>query len=162
MRKGPLILLIGLIACVAAFSGFYYAGTASTRNLMREPEPELAWLKKEFHLSDVEFARVSQMHAAYLPKCQQRCQRIGDQNQRLQQLLDQTTTFTPEMRDLLTERAKMRAECEAEMLAHFLEVSRTMPPDQSRRYLAWVESQSSLCGDAMETQHPTAEAHHHH
>ena len=44
----------------------------------------------------------------------------------------------------MAERAKMRADCEAEMLEHFLEVSRTMPPEQGRRYLAWVEQQTFL------------------
>jgi hypothetical protein len=40
---------------------------------------------------------------------------------------------------LLAERSKMRADCEAEMLQHFLGISRTMPPEQGRQYLAWVE-----------------------
>ena len=47
MKKGGWILLLGLILGTGAFSGFYYLGTASCRNLMREPQPELAWLKQE-------------------------------------------------------------------------------------------------------------------
>jgi hypothetical protein len=162
VRKGAFILLLGLVVCTAAFTGVYYLGTASSRNLMRQPEPELAWLKKEFQLGDAEFLRVSQMHAEYLPRCRDRCMRIAQQNERLQELVARSTNITPEIRDLLAERATMRAECEAEMLTHFLAVSRTMPPDQGQRYLAWVQSQSSLWGGAMENQHRTAEAHHHH
>jgi hypothetical protein len=45
---------------------------------------------------------------------------------------------------VVAERARLRADCEMEMLKHFLEVSRTMPREQGRRYLSWVQQQSSL------------------
>src|SRR5262249_2469879 len=129
MKKGGLILLAGLVLCCAAFSGFYYLGTVSCRCLLREAEPELAWLKHEFHLSDAEFARIAQMHAAYLPQCRERCHLIAQQNEKLQRLLAQSTNLTPEIESLLAQRAKTRADCEAAMLKHFLAVSRTMPAE---------------------------------
>ena len=153
MKKGAGILLVGLLLAAAAFAGFYYTGTVSCRSLMREPQPELAWLKKKFNLSDAEFARITQLHEAYLPKCRERCRRIEELNAKLQEQLAQATTVTPEIQGLLAERAKMRADCEAEMLQHFLQVSRTMPPEQGRQYLAWVEQQSSLRGQGMEQRH---------
>ncbi|MGO9204519.1 MAG: periplasmic heavy metal sensor [Limisphaerales bacterium] len=155
MKKGATILLLGLLLATAAFCGFYYLGTASCRRMMRGPQPELAWLKKEFKLSDAEFARISQLHAAYLPQCAARCRRIEEESQRLRQLLSQATNMTPEIQFVLAERAGMRAECEAEMMKHFLDVSRTMPPEQGRRYLAWVERQTFLHGQAMEDRHHT-------
>jgi len=155
VRKATVILLLGLLGAAAAFSGFYYVGTAPCRALLNEPQPELAWLKREFKLSDAEFARVTKLHEAYLPQCRQRCLLIADQDRRLQQLLATATTMTPEIRNLLLERARTRADCEAEMLNHFLAVSRTMPPEQGRRYLAWAESQSSFRGQAMEERHQT-------
>lgn len=155
MKKSAYILLLGLLVSTAAFSGFYYLGTASSRDMMREPKPELAWLKKEFHLSDAEFTRILQMHDAYLPQCRERCLRIAQEDGRLQELLAAATNMTPEIQNLLAERAKTRADCEAEMLKHFLAVSRTMPPEQGRRYLAWVETQSCLRGQAMEERHKT-------
>jgi hypothetical protein len=161
MKKGALIVLLGLVVGTAAFTCFYYVGTASSREMMREPQPELAWLKKEFHLTDVEFARISKMHKAYLPQCAERCRRIAEQKQQLEHLLATTATLTPEIQNLLLERARTRAECETEMLKHFLAVSQTMPPDQGRRYLAWVESQSSLSGQGMEEKHRPTENHHH-
>jgi hypothetical protein len=39
------------------------------------------------------------------------------------------------------------------MLKHFMEVSRGMPPEQGRRYLAWVEQRTLLSGQAMEQRH---------
>jgi hypothetical protein len=155
MKKSGLILLLGLVLSSAAFTGLYYAGTASSRDLMRGSKPELAWLKKEFHLSDSEFTRICQMHAAYLPECRERCRRIAQQDVRLHELLANSTNVTPAIQNLLAERAKTRADCEAEMLKHFLAVSRTMPPEQGRRYLAWVESQSCLHAQGMEERHKT-------
>jgi hypothetical protein len=159
MKKGGIILLAGLVLCTAAFSGFYYLGTASCRSLMREAAPELAWLKQEFHLSDAEFARIAQMHAAYLPQCRERCRRIAEQNEKLQQLLAQSTNLTPEIESLLAQRAKTRADCEAEMLKHFMAVSRTMPAEEGRRYLEWIADQTCLHCDRMEQGH---QMHHDH
>lgn len=160
MKRAGLILLLGLLVGTAGFSGFYYLGTASHRSLMQEPQPELAWLKKEFKLSDVEFARISQMHAAYRPQCAERCRRIEEQNEKLQRLLAQSTNVTPEIQTLLAERAKTRAECETEMLKHFLAVSRTMPPEQGRRYLSWVQRQTFMSGQGMESQHRMGDGSH--
>jgi hypothetical protein len=153
MKKGARILLLGLVLGAAGFAACYYLCTASCRSLMREPQPELAWLKREFKLSDAEFARISQLHAAYLPQCAARCQRIEAATLKLQALLAQATNVTSEIQSLLAERATLRADCEGEMMKHFLAVSRTMPPEQGRRYLAWVEKQSSLHGQAMEEHH---------
>ena len=153
MRKSVLILLGGLLMATVAFSGVYYLGTAKGRALMSQPQPELAWLQKEFHLSDAELARITKLHEAYLPQCAQRCQRIAEQNEKLKKLLSQTSVVTPDIRTLFAERAATRAECEAEMLRHFLEVSRTMPPEQGRRYLEWVEQQTVLSGQTMEMRH---------
>lgn len=160
MKKGPLILLFGLLASGLAFSGFYYFGTIRCRDMMRESKPELAWLKKEFKLSDAEFNRISQLHEAYLPQCRERCKRIKEQDEKLQQLLAQSKTVTPEIQKLLAERANTRAECETAMLKHFLEVSRTMPPSQGERYLAWVQQQTSLRGKGMQERHDMADEPH--
>jgi hypothetical protein len=35
------------------------------------------------------------------------------------------------------------------MLRHFYEVSRTMPPEQGRRYLAWVQERTFMCSEGM-------------
>jgi hypothetical protein len=153
VKKGALILLVGLLVATAAFSGFYYLGVAPYRAMLSQSQPELAWLKQEFHLSDAEFARIAKLHEAYLPQCAQRCRRIAEENRRLEQLLARASSVTPEIQDVLAERAKTRADCEAEMLKHFLEVSRTMPPAEGRRYLEWVERQTFLSGQAMEARH---------
>lgn len=153
MKKGGLILLLGLMLGIAAFSGFYYLGIAHGRNILQGPQPELAWLKKEFNLNETEFARITKLHEAYLPQCAQRCRIIDQQNRKLATLLAANSTVTPEIQKLLTERATTRALCEGEMLKHFQDVSRAMPPEQGRRYLAWVQGQTVLRSQAMESRH---------
>jgi hypothetical protein len=153
MRRAGFILSFGLLACIAAFAGFYFVGTASSRELLKQPHPELAWLKKEFKLNDEEFSRIVTLHEGYLPQCAERCKLIEEQNVRLQQMLATADSVTPEIEGVLALRAKIRSDCETEMLRHFLEVSRTMPEAQGRRYLAWVEQQTFLRGSAMEQRH---------
>lgn len=156
MKKAGAILLVGLLLSEAGFAGFYYLGTAPCRAMMSEPQPELAWLKKEFKLSDSEYARIVKLHEAYLPQCAQRCKGIGELNERLELLLSKSFTVTPGIQAVLAERAKMRADCEAEMLNHFLQVSRMLPPEQGQRYLQWVEQPTFMSGQAMEQQHAQA------
>lgn len=158
MKRGAIVLLLGLVLGAAGFFGFYYAGTAPSRDLLRGGQPELAWLKEEYHLSDAEYARIVELHAAYLPACAARCQHIEELTARLRQASLQATNVGPEIRGLLAARAAARAECEAEMMAHFLAVSRTMPAEQGRRYLEWVERQTFMGGRQMESAHGGAPA----
>jgi hypothetical protein len=155
MKRPAVILVLGLVASIVAFACFYLVGTASSRALMREPQPELAWLKKEFNLNDAEFARIVELHEGYLPGCAERCRLIEVQNERLQKLLADSQQVTPEVQEVMAERARLRTECESEMLKHFIQVSRTMPEAQGKRYLAWVEQQTFLRGEAMEQRHKT-------
>ena len=159
MRRGFSILGFGVIAAVIAYGCFYLVGTANSRQWLQSPQPELAWLKQEFKLSDSEFVRISQLHQAYLPQCRERCRRLNEMNDKLEQALAGVSGLTPEIENLLAERAKMRADCQAEMLKHFFEVSRTMPPAQGKRYLSWVQKQTCLREQTMDhAETPRAEA----
>ena len=149
MRRGFLILGLGMIAAIASYYCIYLVGTTGPRTLLQSRQPELAWLKQEFKLSEAEFARLSQLHDAYLPQCRERCRLIRQMNNKLGELLATTSDVTLEIESVLTERAKMRSECQTSMLKHFFEVSRTMPPEQGRRYLAWVQEQTCLREQTM-------------
>jgi hypothetical protein len=165
MRKGYLFLAFGVLAGLAAFAVCFLIGTASTREVMTQPDPEMAWLKKEFDLGDAEYQRIVKLHQAYLPQCAMRCAQIEEQNEELKRLLAESPGMTDEIQAVMAKRAQMRADCEAEMLRHFLEVSRSMPLEQGKRYLAWVEQQTLFRGEAMEQLHkagsPVSEHHHH-
>jgi len=153
MKRPALILFAGLALAALAYCGIYYTGTANCCRMERGQTPELAWLKQEFHLSDAEFARVSEMHEEYLAGCAERCHRIDLKNQALAQLLAATNHITPEIEKALAESALLRAECQSKMLQHFYDVSRTMPPEQGQRYLAWVQSKTVLSDSHSQMRH---------
>jgi hypothetical protein len=136
------ILGLGLAGALLAYGCLYFAGTAAKREMLRDQQPELAWLKQEFNLSDTEFRRVVQQHEAYLPQCQAMCRRIEAQNAKVRQLLAAAAGLSPELESAIAEAAKLRGACQANMLRHFFAVSQTMPPAQGRRYLAWITAKT--------------------
>lgn len=142
MKSALAILFGGVLLCAVAFCGFYYWGTAPHRGLLHQQTPELAWLQKEFKLSDAELARITKLHDAYRPRCAEMCRRIDGQAAELRTLLAATTNLTPQIEAALTESARLRAECQREMLQHFFEVSQTMPPAQGKRYLEWISART--------------------
>jgi len=152
MRPAILVLTLGLALAGAAYCGFYFLASAPGRALMDSPTPELAWLKKEFNLTDREFTRISQLHSAYQPKCEEMCSRISAKNAELKELLAQTNALTPEIESKLAEASQLRLECQRSMLKHFIEVGQTMPPQQAKRYLAWVEVRTFLPDYGMKSQ----------
>ena len=156
MKKSWIIALAGIFAAVTSFCCFYYVGTAETRRLAASPEPELAWLKAEFHLSDAEFSRITKMHDEYLACCAERCRQIDEKNAELKRLLASTNAITPQIQAVLAQTAQLRVQCQQQMLDHFYAVSRTMPPEQGKRYLAWVQDRTILA-DAHRGMHPAAE-----
>ena len=144
MKRSVFILVLGLVAATVAYGCVYFVCTSSARSLQRSDNPELAWLKEEFNLSDTEFKRVSELHAAYLPQCREMCQQIDAQNVQLQKLLGEATNVTPEIDGALAESGRLRTECQRMMLRHFFQLSQTMPPVQGRRYLSWVKEKAFL------------------
>ena len=113
MKKGIFILVVGLALAAAAYGCIYFVCTSSARNLERSSQPELAWLKEEFHLSDSEFKRISELHASYLPQCAERCRQIAAQNQRVKALLAATNQMTPEIESAIAESARLRVNASA-------------------------------------------------
>ena len=153
MKHTALILMGGLLLAFAAYQALYHAGTAATARMAGGPSPELAWLKDEFHLSDADFERVAKMHESYLAGCMERCQRIDETNAVLVRQLGATNRLTPEIQATLAEVSRMRTECQKKMLEQFYEISRGMPPEQGKRYLAWAIAQT-LPGNAHSQMHP--------
>jgi hypothetical protein len=152
MKRSLAILIAGIALAAAGYLCVYYAGTAGHASMERSPAPELAWLKEEFHLSDLDFARLARMHDEYLAGCSERCRLIDEKNRELTRLLTSTDRVTPEIERLLSQSAQLRADCQKQMLQHFFEVSRAMPAEQGKRYLTWVQSRTIL-PDTHATMH---------
>ncbi len=139
MRRSLTIVLAVVLASAAVVA----LSSAITKRLcvqiLLAPAGDLAWLRSEFRLSEAELARIRELHDGYLPKCRDFCERIDARKHELQALLALPTNATAAVEQKLIEVGTVRAQCQAAMLQHFREVSRVMPPEQGRRYLAEMQ-----------------------
>ncbi|MFO1499350.1 MAG: periplasmic heavy metal sensor [Verrucomicrobiota bacterium] len=140
MTKPGIIVLLGLALASAAYGALYFGRTARDRQLEQTCGPELAWIRKEFQLSEADFARVRTLHEAYKPICREYCRRIDEKNGAVATMMMASTNVTPAIEKTLSEAAQLKAQCYAEMIKHFFKVSEAMPPEQGRRYLSWMQS----------------------
>src|ERR1051325_388368 len=139
MRR-PLFILVGLLAVGAAvFAGSFFVSRQICMKEACNPADDLAWLRQEFHLSDAEMTRVRQLHEGYMPKCAEMCARIAAKKKEVEAALNGMTNINAESELKLKELGELRAQCQAQMLQHFVEVSRAMPAEQGRRYLAEMQ-----------------------
>jgi hypothetical protein len=160
------VILVGALALGAAiFAGSFCASQRATVSCCAKPEDDLDWLRTEFHLSDAEMLHVRELHRAYLPKCAELCAKIAEKKSELKSILGSSTNLTTEAKIKLTEIAELRAQCQTQMLQHFLAVSQTMPPTQGQRYLAEMKRLTLGTNDSMESHMTgsgdTGHEHHH-
>ena len=146
MKRAWFIMIGGLLLAVAAYICIYLARTSAARAMTGRDSLPLAWMQTEYQLSDAQMARVRQLHLEYEPKCMEMCRRIDEKNDQLQRLLMATNVITPEIKQALAETATLRADCQAAMLEHLYQVARVMPPDQARRYLDWMQTETLMPG----------------
>jgi len=142
MKRPWLIAVLGLVFAACGFGVFYGSRTSSYRQLQAQCGPELAWIKKEFQLNSADFERVRKLHESYKPVCAEMCRQVDEQNRELARLLQTAHEVTPEIDQVLSRAAQLRKQCQTEMLKHFFQVSQAMPPEQGRRYLAWMQAQT--------------------
>ena len=131
-----LIILIGALAlCGAIFAGSYFTARHATVVCCTRSMDDLSWLQTEFHLNDADMARIRELHEGYLPKCGEICAKIAAKKSELDAALGSGTNITAEAQVKLNELAALRAQCQSQMLQHFVTVSQAMPPEQGKRYL---------------------------
>src|ERR1019366_2360731 len=136
MNRSLIILLGALALGAAVFAGSYFTAQRATVMCCVKPADDLNWLRTEFHLSDAEMAHIRELHEGYLPKCGEMCAKIAAKKRELDSVLGNGTNLTAEAQTKLNEVAALRAQCQAQMLQHFISVSQAMPPEQGKRYLA--------------------------
>jgi hypothetical protein len=160
MNRSLIILLGALVLGVALFGSSYFAGQRACR-MMRSVD-DLSWLRDEFHLRADEMARIQKLHEGYLPQCAEMCAKIAAKKSELATALNGSTNVNAAARQKLTELAELRAQCQAQMLQHFIEVSQTMPPEPGRRYLAEMQRLTLGFHEQTESSMSGAAGHEHH
>lgn len=139
MKKGLLILLgalalgASMFVCTRMMLSHAHETTMPTDHASRLPE--LQWLKTWLALDDEQFARVKQLHLAYLPKCEGLCQRVHDANQSVLALSREQSQVDPALAEAIHAHAKLAGECRAALLQHVYETAALLKPDQAKRYL---------------------------
>jgi hypothetical protein len=131
-RAARTVLIAGVVLAAAAWVAYLCATRVCERRMAAD---DLSWLKQEFRLSDSEMLRVRQLHEGYLPKCQEMCGKIAEKQSELEAVLARGEP--PDTK--LTELGLLRAQCQAQMLRHFKEVSQAMPAEQGKRYLGEMQ-----------------------
>jgi len=149
MKRAVIILLLGLAGGALGFCALYFRSTTEHRALLHSPAPELAWLKHEFQLNDAEFQHIADLHQGYKPRCEEMCRRIAEKKSEMRQLLAAGETNTVAWEQKLAEASTLRLQCQTNMLLHFISVSRQMPPEQGRRYLAWIQERTFMDKSGM-------------
>jgi hypothetical protein len=139
MKRSLVIVIAVLLAGLGLFAGSYFVGQRACRACVGRTADSLEWLRDEFHLSDADMARVRELHEGYMPKCMEMCAQIAAKKKELDTELAGATNISAGAKQKLTELAVLRSQCQAQMLEHFVQVSRAMPPEQGRRYLSEME-----------------------
>ncbi len=82
-RWGIMVVILAVICGVCAFWATRSHMTEKRHGVMLDDLPELEWVKKEFQLSDEQFAKVRELHIGYRPKCTEMCRRISEAQNKL-------------------------------------------------------------------------------
>lgn len=135
MKKGLVILTLALFAGVLSFSLMRRHKMAEHRSVFLDAMPELAWVRNDLKLTGAQFAKVTELHAAYRPKCVEMCGRIAAAREKVDALAKESRDVSSELEAALREHAATQAECQQAMLKHMYETAATLDPDQAKRYL---------------------------
>jgi Spy/CpxP family protein refolding chaperone len=136
MKKARYLLLLFFLAGVAAFSVVHLQKKAAQRKgMLLDNMPELAWVRSALKLTDRQFAEISELHAAYRPKCEEMCRRIAEAHEKLHRLAEKEHVATDELNAAIREHANIHAECQETMLRHLYQTAGTLEPQQAEKYL---------------------------
>lgn len=135
MRRCAIALVAVVVVSVIAYRVYYHCATRPLHAMMKQPAAEMEWLRSEFKLTDSQFAKIKALHEAYRPKCDLMCQRIAEANAKLNSLIQNNQTLSPEIEAALANRSEIERQCREAMLAHIYSVSAEMNPASARRYL---------------------------
>jgi hypothetical protein len=141
MRRGTLVLLLGLLVGLAANQGYFW--------LHRPIDPgsldgQLAWMKSELHLTDAQFARIRELHQATSPRLRALAVQVG-QMQTEFAAFENTRRATDrvdfiEFAQFVEERRRISRECLDSTRRLVLATSHELTPRQRERYFDLVSA----------------------
>lgn len=160
-RRSLNIVLLALLASATLLAGSYLIAQRWCVRQVASAADDLDWLRQEFRLSEAEMARVRELHDGYMPTCLEMCRQIAAKKSELETALVGATNFTTAAEKKLAELGALRAQCQTQMLRHFVAVSQAMPPEQGRRYLAEMQRLTLGFHERIEQSMSQSPAHEH-
>ena len=151
MKKSLFILLLALASAVGGYWIYDGCATMPGRAMLAQRGGEMEWLRREYHLTDAQFARIEAKHREYTPKCDLMCGKIAKANARLDQIITVSHRVTPELETALKDSAVVQEECHQAMLGHIYAVSAEMSPEDGARYLQMMKGRIIQPGLSRET-----------
>lgn len=126
-------LLVG-IALVAGILG-YRAGCDPALHEAARQGDAMAWLKREFHLTDRQYAAIEELHRTYTGSCNEHCRAIQEAIKaraalQTAQPVDAAAVAAAEQRV-----RELSIRCETALLRHLEQVAALMSPADGRCYL---------------------------
>ncbi len=135
MKKGILVLVLAMVAGVAAFYFMRSHQIEASRGALLDNMPELEWIRSDLKLSDSQFAKVTELHAAYRPQCVAMCGRILEAHQRLDRAAQSGGAVTAELKAAIANHVRIHADCQEAMIDHLYRTAALMDEEQAKRYM---------------------------
>lgn len=155
MRRGIFVLVLAIVAGCVAFCVMRWCRSAGHHaGSIMDAMPELAWLKRDLNLSDEQFAKVRDLHAAYRPECEAMCRRIAGAHVNMDRIAKSGRGLTPEFTAALKAHADLHLECQEAMLQHLYGTAAVLDEKQAVRYL------ETMLPFALEFTHSEPGSHH--
>ncbi len=136
-------MLFAALGSGLAYCVYFYCATQPAHAMLKQPQGEMEWLRREFNLTDVQFDKIKALHEGYRPKCDLMCKRIAEANAKLDSLIQNNQALTPEIEAAVANCSEVQQECREAMLAHIYSVSGEMSPASARRYLDMMKPRMS-------------------
>ena len=132
-----LLIAAGLLAGVALVAGFagYRAGCDPALHEAARQGDAMTWLRREFHLTDQQYAAIEKLHREYTGSCDEHCRAIQEAMAardalRAAQSVDAASVTAAEQRI-----RELSTRCETALVRHLEQVAALMSPEDGRRYL---------------------------
>ncbi len=140
MRRGWLILLLGLVAGAAAHVAYFDLHRPCTGD---DLDCQLAWMRTDLHLTDAQFARIKQLHEASDPQLHAFAGEVARMQQELASFerlrrTDGQVDFVEFAQFVQTQRV-VDQECQALTQRLVQAAANVMDPWQRQRYLDLVQ-----------------------
>jgi hypothetical protein len=130
-------IALGLLVAIALIAGLlgYRAGCDPALHEAARQGDAMTWLKREFHLTDQQYAAIEKLHREYTGSCDEHCRMIQEAMKmrdalRAAQPVDAAAVTAADQRV-----RELSTRCETLLLHHLEQVAALMSPEDGRRYL---------------------------